>query len=375
MLLYGMVVPILPSLLGPAATEADAGLVLSVYAVAVLVALPFVGKWVDRVGNRSPLLLGSVALALSCLLFARGGSIELLIAARALQGLAAAVSWTAGLTLVASTHPPEERGVAFGQVLAVMGIGTLAGPAVGGWLFAVGGPGAPFIFAAVLSLLDGLARLLLIRDEAPASLADGPGPSRDLRAGLRIFTLTFIGALALSWFEPILPLRLSRIAGADPQSLGLLFGGAMLASSLLFPIVGRYTVTAAQRRAATTFGLLLSAAAAFSLGWTTTVLGTGLALAALGVASTPLFSVALTELSALAAARSPPAYGSAFAYQNFAYSVGLAVGPLLGGRIAVDIGAAGAAAVLSGPLLIGPLLLWALDRVQLPGAPDAPEGP
>jgi hypothetical protein len=55
--------------------------------------------------------------------------------------------------------------------------------------------------------------------------------------------------------------------------------------------------------------------------------------------------------------------------------VGLAVGPLLGGRIAVDIGAAGAAAVLSGPLLIGPLLLWALDRVQLPGAPDAPEGP
>ena len=63
MFLYGSLVPLLPELPAVAGSSGAAGLLFAAYAVAMLVATPVVGRWVDRSGPRAPLLAGLIALA------------------------------------------------------------------------------------------------------------------------------------------------------------------------------------------------------------------------------------------------------------------------------------------------------------------------
>ena len=76
-------------------------------------------------------------------------SIELLIAARALQGVFGALLTPAALAVIAATFPPAERGRAIGAWTAWGGIGTVLGPLIGGqlvdtaswrWIFAINIP-------------------------------------------------------------------------------------------------------------------------------------------------------------------------------------------------------------------------------------------
>ncbi len=62
---------------------------------ALVVVTPLVGVWTDHVGLRAPLLIGLFSLAAATLLFAFAPAFPLLLLARALQGIAAGVSWTA----------------------------------------------------------------------------------------------------------------------------------------------------------------------------------------------------------------------------------------------------------------------------------------
>ncbi|MGL1475041.1 MFS transporter, partial [Vibrio parahaemolyticus] len=64
-------------------------LIFAIYAIPLLLALLTLGSLSDRVGRRGILTVGSVALSVSLLMFWAADSFLLLLAARALQGLAA----------------------------------------------------------------------------------------------------------------------------------------------------------------------------------------------------------------------------------------------------------------------------------------------
>ena len=182
MFLYGSIVPILPKLPAVNGSALISGLLFASYAVALLVATPFVGIWVDRSGPRPAMLAGLVGLAVQTVLFAgaAGGGLAVLLVARAAQGVAAAASWIAGLALIAATHDVERRGRVMGLALSAIGVGVLLGPAVSGVLADAFGTVAPFLVVAALAVGDAVARLVLIK---PVAVAESRTPLRTVLGG------------------------------------------------------------------------------------------------------------------------------------------------------------------------------------------------
>jgi EmrB/QacA subfamily drug resistance transporter len=107
------------------------------------------GSLGDIFGERRVFALGVAMFGATSLLCALAPTIEILVGARALQGVAGALLTPAALAVIVSTFPPDERGKAVGAWTAWGGIGTVLGPVVGGqlvdsaswrWIFAINVP-------------------------------------------------------------------------------------------------------------------------------------------------------------------------------------------------------------------------------------------
>lgn len=117
----------------------------------------------DRIGRRRLLLLGAVAFGVASLLAAYAPTAGLLVAARALLGVAGATLMPSTLSLVTAMFPaPAQRRVAIGVVIASVSGGTAVGPLIGGWLLERFWWGSVFLFALpVLAVFLVLAPFLL----------------------------------------------------------------------------------------------------------------------------------------------------------------------------------------------------------------------
>lgn len=92
------------------------------------------GSLGDRFGRRRVFLAGLWAFGVTSAMCAVAPSVELLVAARALQGVAGALLVPSSLAIVTATFAPGERGAAIGTWTAWTGIGIVIGPLVGGVL-------------------------------------------------------------------------------------------------------------------------------------------------------------------------------------------------------------------------------------------------
>jgi len=95
--------------------------------------LPF-GRLGDIVGRTNMFLLGVTLFTLASAFCGLAPSIEWLIVARVLQGLAGAIMTPQVLAIVQVTFPPEEKGQAFSLFGLSAGLAAVAGPIVGGLL-------------------------------------------------------------------------------------------------------------------------------------------------------------------------------------------------------------------------------------------------
>jgi EmrB/QacA subfamily drug resistance transporter len=207
----------------------------------------------DRFGRKRMFTAGIALFTLSSAAAALAPTTGMLIAARATQGLGAAVVTPLTLTLLADAFPPQRRGVALGIWSAISGIAVAMGPLVGGaviqlanwhWIFWINVP------VGVALVPVSLARL-----------AESHGPSRHLDlAGLALassglFGIVFglvrsqslgwtnaqvlvsltVGAVLVTGFvlyelrtaEPMLPMRFFKNRGfavTNSVSLAMYFG-------------------------------------------------------------------------------------------------------------------------------------------------------
>lgn len=149
------------------ADDLDAGLagqqwVVEAYMLTLVALLLVGGSLGDQFGRRRVFLVGLIAFAATSALCALAPSEELLVAARALQGIAGALLVPGSLALVAAAFEGERRGGAVGSWTAWTGIATVVGPAAGGALVgalswrAIFWINLPLIAVTVLMVLRGV---------------------------------------------------------------------------------------------------------------------------------------------------------------------------------------------------------------------------
>ncbi|MFD7074357.1 MFS transporter [Nocardioides sp. NPDC059952] len=92
------------------------------------------GSLGDRFGRRRVFLIGVVWFAVASLLCGLAPDINLLIAARGLQGVGGALLTPGSLAIIAASFHAEDRSAAVGAWSGLSGIAAAIGPLVGGWL-------------------------------------------------------------------------------------------------------------------------------------------------------------------------------------------------------------------------------------------------
>jgi len=120
------------------------------------------GSLGDLFGARRVFMLGVGGFGVTSLFCAVAPTIELLVIARALQGVFGALLTPAALAVIVATFPPGERGRAVGAWTAWGGMGTVLGPLIGGqlvdsaswrWIFAINIPIVLITLALVMRVM------------------------------------------------------------------------------------------------------------------------------------------------------------------------------------------------------------------------------
>jgi EmrB/QacA subfamily drug resistance transporter len=127
------------------ADVAAVGWVNSAYLLTFAVLLLVTGRLGDRFGPRPVFLAGLVLFTVTSALCGLsgeigGGSIGLLIAARAAQGVGSALMTPQTMSVITRVFPPAKRGSAMGIWGAVAGVATITGPVLGGALVEIDWP-------------------------------------------------------------------------------------------------------------------------------------------------------------------------------------------------------------------------------------------
>ncbi|WP_137725177.1 multidrug effflux MFS transporter [Prescottella subtropica] len=278
-----MYLPAMPSMTDHLGTSDTAvQLTLATFMAGLGIGQLIVGPLSDGMGRRNLLIVGTVLCALSGALCAVAPSIEILIAARLLQGF----SGGAGIVLARAVIADRAKGDVAARLFSVMmiigGVAPVVAPLMGGALLGpIGWRGIFWVLsgAAVVMLLGVL---FLVPETLPAQRRHGGGLSA-LVGNLRYvvtnriylgyaFTFTF-GFGALFAYISASPFVMQDILGLSPGQFSVVFAinslGIMIGSIVNTKLIGTYTP-----RQLLTFGVGLLVSSGLLLTLATTVGGT-----------------------------------------------------------------------------------------------------
>jgi len=372
---YGVIVPVLPLYAKSLGISDFAnGLLFATYAIALcLAAIPF-GVLSDRIGRKPLVLFGMFAMAGAFVLYAFAKSYEMLFLARVVDGLTAAATWSAALALLGDRFEEKEMGRRIGWAMAAAALGGIAGPLVGGILSDTLGYRAPFYAIAIACFAGGVVAIFL-HEGREVKRARSFGwqllkPVFTNRKVLIACVITLVTTMGLGLLEPTLPIYFKNTFGMTSTGIGIVFGVTMLFYAAASPVAGKLSDTVG-RKAPILFGLACTAVvtpfiAVFkSLPAVYVMMGLfGAAIAFFGTPSVPLITDTLPRSGGLGQGNQ---YGAAFGLLNFCWSLGYALGPILGGALMGWVGLLAALVVYSVLLVV----LIFVVRVMLPGAEGA----
>jgi EmrB/QacA subfamily drug resistance transporter len=239
------------------ASGADAQWVIEAYALFLAALLLVGGALGDRFGRKRVFLVGAAVFTLASAACAASSDVGQLIAARAVQGVGAALLVPGSLALLGANFPQDERGRAIGTWSAFSGITAAVGPVVGGllvdrfswhWAFLLNLPfgvlllavcaarvpesrgdaaQAPVDLVGACTVTLGLAGVVFALIEAPAHRI-GVAPVAAAALGGLVALVAFFAWEARA-ARPMMPLRMFR--NRD-------FAGANLLTLLLYAALG-----------------------------------------------------------------------------------------------------------------------------------------
>lgn len=358
--LFTMVIPALPEFADQFGFSASvAALIFAAFPLGQLASALVAAGLVERLGRRPVMMLAAAMLAVATLAFSLATGTELLALARLMQGVAAGLVWTAGLASISDMYPSDELGFRIGLAETAGGALGLLGPVIGGALIDAVGTDATFALAAVLPAL-ALIPVLLIPETR-----SGPADRSPLWPALRRLAaepkarVAFgsLGGLAavLALVEPLLPLDLDRRLDLSSLAIGLVFGAGLLVYFVVVPLAGRWSDRRGRRLPILVGGALIAAGLPFlAIGPAVTVAiafaVVGAGMAALGAPSGPLMVEAVDD------AGMAGRYGLSSASLAVVFSLGYALGPLLGALASVALPFAATVAIAAVAILV--LSVW-----------------
>lgn len=184
-------------------TATDLQWVISVYMLALGAFMVPAGRIGDIFGRRRALLAGIALFGLSSALCALAPSATLVIVARALQGLGAALIFPVSVSVLTNAFPSVRASHAIGLAYGIAGLGNAAGPLIGGlltetvgwrWIFWLNVP------LTLVALAIGARSITESFDETVPRRIDVTGLAL-ITVGIGLFTLTFDRAPSWGWLS------------------------------------------------------------------------------------------------------------------------------------------------------------------------------
>ena len=336
---WSAVAPLLPSFAARfSLSDSKAGVILSVASLAILLVSIPAGAITRRIGARWLTVSSALMMTLGNIAIGTASSYGSLLVGRALFGLGLGMLWVGGTSWLHDVAG-EDRTKALSMTLAVIGAGSLVGPAFAGLVGERFGLGAPFLVLAVASLVVALVLFLQPSGGMHAAQEHEPSFGEMVRAAgsddmIRgSVALMLIGSLLWLTVYLLIPLRLDA-DGWSAANIGVAFS----VSSVLYAGVSWVVARRADRWATLGVAAAATAGLAASLVVVVASASVGAAVTFLMLAGiTTAVMISLTFPLGVAGPRhvSVALVGGLL---NVAWAISGLIGPTLGGVATQRIG-------------------------------------
>ena len=262
----------------------DVQWIVLAYLLAITTVIVSVGRLGDLIGRRRLMLTGLFLFTTASVLCGAAPALWVLVAARAMQGLGAAVMMALTMAFVGETIPKEKTGSAMGLLGTMSAVGTALGPSLGGVLIAGLGWRAIFFINLPLGLLtfflawrylpsdcqvskanrprfDHLGTLLLALTLAAYALAMtmGRGSFGLLNGALLLVSVVGVGLFARVESKAASPLIRLTMFRNPVLGAGFIMGSLVTTVVMATLVVGPFYLSGALALDAAHIGLVMSA--------------------------------------------------------------------------------------------------------------------
>lgn len=193
------------------------------------------GPLSDAMGRRIPLVAGSAIHVLASLLCLVAPSVELLSAARVLQGLGASAGAVLALAVVRDLYTDRGAAKLLSKLILVMGVSPVLAPTLGSALLAWTHWRGVFVALAVIGLASGVAAALALPETLPPARRQPFRFRATMRSYRSLFTdRSFVGLVLVAGFAMAGLFAFvsggsfvfQQQYGLDQQQFGLMFGAS-----------------------------------------------------------------------------------------------------------------------------------------------------
>jgi DHA1 family bicyclomycin/chloramphenicol resistance-like MFS transporter len=358
--------PVLPALTAELrSTTSVAQLTITACLLGLAIGQVVAGPMSDRFGRRKPLIIGVIAYTVTSVLCALSPTVETLILARFVQGLAGAVGIVIAQAAGRDVYSGGKLIRYYGRLTVLGGLAAIIGPVIGGQLAAVTDWRGVFLFLAAVGVAILVASLVVFRETLPQDRRITGGLSHTLNDFRRLLAdRMFVGAVLITGFTYAAIFAylsgatyiLQGMYGLSPQGYSFAFGLNSLGFVIFGFISGRLAEHWSERG---TLALGLAMALAGALGLLATallhlpliaiILSLFTMVSGVAVTSPPATSLALKEY--------PDIAGTASSLLGLArFSFGGLAAPLVGiggANDPVPFGIVAAAAAAAAALCLG----------------------